>query len=121
MNSIERKILVRIGDLNPGRQHHRQMHQLMSRNMEVDHLITTAMKEGLAGLLYKYLLEADLLNTISLEQGKKLEQLYYQLLYTNLNLTHALKAVLYRLHQKDIQVVLLQGIDTTSKRHLGRM
>ncbi len=111
MNSIERKIIARISDLNPGRHHHRQMRKLMSQNMEVDHLITTVIKEGLVGLLYKNLLEADLLNSISFEQSKKLEQIYYQLLYTNLNLTHALKAVLHRLHQKNIQVVLLQGID----------
>jgi len=111
MNSQEWKILARISDLNPGRHHRAQVYQLLARNLDGNRLINTAIKEGLAGLLYKYLLEADLLNTLNREQSQKLAQIYYQLLYTNLNLTNALKKVLHRLHEKDIQVVLLQGID----------
>jgi hypothetical protein len=84
---------------------------LLSQNADVDHLIKTALKEGIAGLLYKYLLEADLLQTLSVEHKKKLESIYYQILYSNLKLTHALKTVLQQINQENIQVVLLQGID----------
>ena len=87
------------------------MHQLISQGVDVDHLIGTALKEGIAGLLYKYLLEGGLLHTLSVEYEKKLESIYYQILYANLRLTHALKTVLHQLNQKNIQVVLLQGID----------
>jgi hypothetical protein len=111
MNSIERKIFSQLGELKPDCHHQKQIRRLLARDVDVGHLIETALKEGIAGLLYKYLLEAGLLHTLSVEYRKKLESIYYQILYSNLRLTHALKAVLHRLHQKNIQVVLLQGID----------
>ena len=100
-----------VSDLNPDPQHRRQMVYLLTQCGDVDHLITTAIKEGLAGLLYKSLLEADLLDTLSPEQGQRLKNIYYRILSHNLRLTHDLKEVLHRLRQKRIQVVVLQGID----------
>ena len=111
MNSIERKILSRLGASKPDLHHQKQIRQLLSQSADVDHLIGTALKEGIAGLLYKYLLEAELLQTLSVEYEKKLESIYYQILYANLKLTHALKTVLHQFSQNNIQVVLLQGID----------
>ena len=111
MNSIERKIFSLLSDLKPDRYHQERMRQLLSMDVDVDHLIGTALKEGIAGLLYKYLLEAGLLHTLSLGYEKKLESIYYQILYSNLRLTHVLKTVLHQLNQKNVQVVLLQGID----------
>ena len=100
-----------VGDLNPDHQYHGQMRRLLSQCRDMNLLITTAIKEGLAGLLYKYLLEAKLLDALGFEQSQRLKNIYYQILYHNVRLTHDLKAVLHRLHQKEIQVVLLQGID----------
>ena len=100
-----------ISHLTPDPEHRGQMHHLLSKCSNRDLLIKIALKEGLAGLLYKYLLEAELLDTLSPEQGRRLENIYYQILSHNVRLTHDLKVVLHRLHQKEIQVVLLQGID----------
>jgi Uncharacterised nucleotidyltransferase len=100
-----------ISDLNPDPQHRGQMHHLLSQCRDIDHLITIALKEGLAGLLYKYLLEAKLLDALSFEQSQRLNNIYYRILSHNVRLTHDLKVVLHRFHQKGIQVVLLQGID----------
>ena len=72
MNSVERQIMAHISDLNPGGHHREQMRLLLSRNMDGDRLIITAIKEGVAGLLYKYLLEAELLGALSHKQRKKL-------------------------------------------------
>jgi hypothetical protein len=110
MNSFERKIFSRLGESKPDLHHQKQVQQLLSQGVDVDHLIETALNEGIAGLLYKYLLEAELLHTLSVEYKKKLERIYYQILYSNLKLTHALKTVLHQLNQNNIQVVLLQGI-----------
>lgn len=111
MNPIERKIFSRLGDLKPSYQSQKQIHQFLCRDADVYHLIKTALKEGIAGLLYQYLLETELLDRLSGEPRKKLEAIYYQILYSNLKLTHALKSILRQLKHQNIQVVLLQGID----------
>ena len=100
-----------VSELNPDPQHRGQMRHLLSQCTDMDLLIATAIKEGLVGLFYKYLLEAKLLDILGLEQSHRLKNIYYQILSQNVRLTHDLKAVLHRLHQNEIQVVLLQGID----------
>jgi hypothetical protein len=111
MNKTEQIIFSRLGDSKANLRHQRQMHQLLSQDVDVNHLIETALKEGIAGLLYKYLLEAGLLHSLGVEYERRLESIYYQILYSNLKLIHALKRVLHQLSQNNIQVVLLQGID----------
>jgi len=82
----------------------------MSHDVDVDHLIDMAIKEGLSGLVYKNLMESGMLETLGHKQRERLQYLYYQTVCLNLRLIHDLKEVLHLLNQKKIQVVLLQGI-----------
>ena len=82
----------------------------MSHDMDVDHLINMAIKEGMAGLLYKNLMKSGMLETLDHKQRERLQSLYYQTVVFNLKLIHDLKEILHLLNQKKIQVVLLQGI-----------
>ena len=75
-----------------------------------DLLIETAIREGLAGLLYKNLLDEDAFHVLSREQGERLESFYYKTLRFNLQLIRDLRQILCRLNEKGLDVVLLQGI-----------
>ena len=110
MNSIEQKILACSADLNPDLYQQQRMRHLMSHDIDVDHLINMAIREGLSGLLYKSLLKSSMLETLGHIQRERLQSLYYQTVVFNLKLIHDLKEVLHLLNQKNIQVVLLQGI-----------
>lgn len=110
MISIEQKILACSADLNPDPYQQQRMRHLMSHDIDVDHLINMAIKEGLGGLLYKSLMKSGMLETLEHRQRERLQSLYYQTVRFNLNLIHELKEVLHLLNQKKIQVVLLQGI-----------
>jgi len=82
----------------------------MSHEMDVDHLINMAIKEGLACLLYKNLLKSGVLDTLSYNQRETLRSLYHQTVLFNLKLIHDLNEVLHQVNQEKIQVVLMQGI-----------
>ncbi len=110
MISIEQKILACSTELNPDPYQQQRMRHLMSHDIDVDHLINMAIKEGLSGLLYKSLMKSSVLETLDHIQRERLQSLYYQTVVFNLNLIHELKEVLHLLNQKKIQVVLLQGI-----------
>lgn len=110
MHSIEQRILACATELNPDLYEQQRLHRTMSHDMDVDHLINMAIKEGLAGLLYKNLMKSGMLETLDHKQRERLQSLYYQTVLFNLKLIHDLKAVLHLLNQKKIQVVLLQGI-----------
>ena len=73
-------------------------------------LIEQAVREGVAGILYKSLLTSGALG--SLDQGDKetLKTFYYQTTRMNLLLMHALKQVLSQVNQRGIAVVVLQGM-----------
>jgi hypothetical protein len=110
MISIEQKILACSTELNPDPYQQQRMRHLMSHDIDVDHLINMAIKEGLSGLLYKSLMKSSVLETLDHIQRERLQSLYYQTVVFNLNLIHELKEVLHLLNQKKAQVVLLQGI-----------
>ncbi len=110
MISIEQKILACSTELNPDPYQQQRMRHLMSHDIDVDHLINMAIKEGLSGLLYKSLMKSGMLETLDHIQRERLQSLYYQTVVFNLNLIHELKEVLDLLNQKKAQVVLLQGI-----------
>ena len=110
MNSIEQKIFACSTELHPDPSQQLRMRHLMSRDMDVDHLINMAIDEGLAGLLYKNLMKSGTLETLGHKQRERLQSIYYQTVLFNLRLIHDLKEVLHLLNQKKIQVVLLQGI-----------
>jgi hypothetical protein len=110
MTSIEKKILACSTELNPDPNEQGRLRRTMSHDMDVDHLINMAIKEGMAGLLYKNLMKSGMLETLEHRQTERLQSLYYQTVVFNLKLIHDLKEVLHLLNQGKIQVVLLQGI-----------
>jgi len=110
MTSIEQKILACSTELNPDPREQQRMRQLMSVDMDVDHLINIAKREGLAGMLYKSLMKSGMLETLGHQQRERLQSLYSQTVFYNLKLIHDLKGILHLLNQKKIKVVLLQGI-----------
>jgi len=110
MTSAEQKILACVTELNPDSNQRQKMRQLMSHDVDVDHLISLAYREGLAGLLYKNLIKSGALESLSHEQKERLQTLYYQTVLSNSKLIQDLKEILHLLDKKNIRVVLLQGI-----------
>jgi hypothetical protein len=74
-------------------------------------LIEQAVREGVAGILYKSLLGSGRFESLDRFQRETLQTYYYQTIRFNLHLVHALKEVLHPASQKGPAVVLLQGID----------
>jgi hypothetical protein len=110
MTSAEQKILACTTELNPDSNQQKKMRKLMSLDVDVDHLINLAYREGMAGLLYKNLMKSDALESLGAEQRERLQTLYYQTVLSNLKLIQDLKEILHLLDKKKIKVVLLQGI-----------
>jgi hypothetical protein len=74
-------------------------------------LIEQAMREGVAGILYKSLLASGSLDSLDQRHRETLQAFYYQTLRMNLRLMHALKQVLSQVNQRGVAVVVLQGMD----------
>ncbi len=110
MTSTEQKILACSTELNPDYNQQEKMRQLMSHDVDVDHLISLAYREGMAGLLYKNLMKSGVLENLGHEQRERLQTLYYQTVLSNLKLIQDLKEILHLLDKKKIRIVLLQGI-----------
>ena len=110
MISNEHKILTGAADLDPAEAHLQAIRGWMSTINNTDHLINLAVKEGLAGFLYKSLLKAGLLEALVPQDKQRLYNNYYLTIRHNLKLIHALNEILEPLCQNDIQVVLMQGI-----------
>jgi hypothetical protein len=77
-------------------------------------LIEQAMREGVAGILYKSLLASGALESLGQEDREILRAYYYQTIQVNMRLLHALKQVLSQVNQRGFAVVLLQGMDLLS-------
>lgn len=110
MISIEQKILTCAMEPDPDSSQKQKLRQLMSHDIDADRLIHTAVKEGLAGLLYKSLMKSGALETFEHNQRERLQSLYYRTVVLNQKLIQDLKEVLFLLNQEGIHVVLLQGI-----------
>jgi hypothetical protein len=110
MTSIEQKILASAADLKPGADRLQRLRDLVHRSFDANQLLDIAIQNGVGGLLYRNLKKADALEQLGPEASQKLHSIYYQTVRLNLKLIHDLKAVLKRLNQKNINVVLLQGI-----------
>ena len=110
MTSTEQKILACSTELNPDSNQQEKMRQLMSHDVDVDHLISLAYREGMAGLLYKNLMKSGVLENLGHEQRERLQTLYYQTILSNLKLIQDLKEILHLLDKKKIRIVLIQGI-----------
>lgn len=88
-----------------------QFLELPLKGQDAGLLIHMAVKEGLAGILYKNLLKSGRLNSLNKEHQETLQSAYHRTLNLNLKLNNALKKILSALNQGGVQVVLLQGID----------
>ena len=108
MLSNELKILAWIGQLEPDDKYLQKIRGYMSTGIDTDHLIDLAVKERLAGFLYKNLCKADLLDTLKPHQKQRLYTTYYLTIRHNLKLIHALNEIIKPLIQRQVQVILLQ-------------
>ena len=110
MISNEHKILACAADFDPAEGDLQKIRGYMSTVTDTNHLIDLAVKEGLAGFFYKSLLKAGLLETLNPQHKQRLYTAYYLTIRHNLKLIHALNEILKPLMQKQIQVILMQGI-----------
>jgi len=74
-------------------------------------LTEQAMKEGVAGILYKSLLASGRFESLAQSNRQRLQAFYYQTLRMNLRLMHAFKALLYQANTQGVDVLVLQGMD----------
>ena len=110
MPSIENKILSCCAEIEPDRDRLQKVRGYMSNSVDMDRLIGQATIDGLGGFLYKSLLKAGLLETISPRHRQKLYTVYYLTVRNNVRFLHALNTVLEGLNQEGIDIVLLQGM-----------
>jgi hypothetical protein len=110
MLSIETRILTYCSDVDPGRDQLQKIRGAMSNSIDVDRLIDLAVKEGLGGFLYKSLMKAGLLESVTPQHKQRLYNIYYLTVRHNLKSFHALNTILEPLNQQGVQVVLMQGI-----------
>ena len=110
MMEVERQILSAACDIDPDPDQQEKLRRLVSHDFDARYLIDLAIKEGVGGLLHRNLKKAGALDSLDLEDGQRLQAIYYQTLQSNLKLIHELKRVLQKLNQENVQVVLMQGI-----------
>jgi len=110
MISNEHKILACAGQMEPGENDLQKLRGYMSTVRDTKRLIDQAVKEGMAGFLYKTLLKAGILESLNPHHKQRLYTTYYLTIRHNLKLIHALNEILCPLAQKQIQVILMQGI-----------
>jgi len=111
MDPIERKITALAAMVHLGPKRQKLLRRLLPLAADKDHLIDTAIREGLGGLFYKNFLNAGLLETLARRQREKLYFYYYSAVRCNLKLIRAFAEILERLDQRRIEVVLLQGME----------
>lgn len=110
MISNEHKILACAAQLEPDERKLQKFRGCMSTVLDANLLIELAVKEGMAGFLYKSLLKSGMLETLNPHHKQRLYTTYYLTIRHNLKLIHALNDILKSLVQKQVQVVLMQGI-----------
>ena len=112
---IEYQILLAASDSNPGSVQTEKLLGLLMHPFDQERLIDMAVSEGVAGLLYKNLKKAGVLGYLAHQHIQQLQSVYYLTVRFNLKLILALKEVLQQLNQKNIKVVLLQGMHLLQK------
>lgn len=110
MQPIEYQILLTASDVQPGDDLKDMLRALMAREFDQDRLVDMAIREGVAGLLYKNLKKTGVLGYLAHQHIQHLQSAFYLTLRFNLKLIYDLKEVLQQLNKKNIKVVLLQGI-----------
>jgi len=110
MPSIENEILSCCADIDPDEDQLQKIRGYMSNSVDMDRLIGQATMDGLGGFLYKNLMKAGLLETVSPQHKQKLYTVYYLTVRNSVRFLHALNTVLDGLNQEGIDIVLLQGM-----------
>jgi len=110
MPANEYSILLAACHIDPAGDHLERLQNLLMRPADGERLIELAVREGLAGLLYKNLIKAGFVKHWGPAQEQRLQSLYYLSVRNNLRLLHDLKEILQRLNRHATRVVLLQGM-----------
>jgi len=110
MPSSEIELLNCCADIDPEATQLQKLRGHLSNDLDMDRLTRRAALEGLGGFLYKNLLKAGLLESVSPRHQQKLYTLYYLTVRNNLRLMHALNIILDSLNREGIDIVLLQGM-----------
>ncbi len=110
MRSIEYQILLSASDVQPGDDLKNELSGLMAQEFDQGRLIDMAVREGVAGLLYKNLKKTGVLGYLEHQHIQELQASYYLTVRFNLKLIYDLKEILQNLNKKNVKVVLLQGI-----------
>jgi hypothetical protein len=110
MISLEEKMLVHSVVSYPTPVHQQKIQRIIHQDVDMDRVIDTAFKEGLAGFLYRSLMSSGVFDALTEDQKERLQSLYYNTVVFNLKRIHELGTVLTVLIQENIQVVLLQGV-----------
>jgi Uncharacterised nucleotidyltransferase len=110
MISPEGRILACAAALSVGPQHEDRLRGLMAGPVDGERLIEMAVREGLAGLLYRGLAQAETLESLGSAHRDRLQSLYYLTVVANVTLVHQLAAILEYINRENIQVVVLQGV-----------
>ncbi|MBW2029112.1 MAG: nucleotidyltransferase family protein [Deltaproteobacteria bacterium] len=108
--SPEQRILAGLSMPDPHPSMIKGLHTFTSSNLDLDGLIETSIKEGLACILYRNLERSGALGYLNPGQCEKLRSMYYQALTFNITLLHDLIEVLDGLNKRNTPVVLLQGM-----------
>jgi hypothetical protein len=111
MKSEIQNMLAISGDADLVFRNKSRLVEFLSRGASADLLVNLALKEGMAGILYKNFLKSEIFEFIDTRLQEKIQSQYYRTIYINLKLNHALKEILSPLDQNEVEVVLLQGID----------
>jgi len=110
MTPVKQDLLSLLAVTNPGIDQLLQIHRFLSADSNLDRKIDAFVHEGLGGLLYKNLLKSGAFEILDGHHQEKLRSLYYRSVRFNLLLINDLKKLLRILNQKNIRVLLLQGI-----------
>ena len=110
MKNTEYQILLAASDTNPDDGQSAKLLELMACHFDPDRLVKMALREGVAGLLYKNLKKIGVLGYLGHGQIERLQSFYYSAARLNLRLLYDLKEILQKLNQSKTRVVLLQGI-----------
>jgi hypothetical protein len=110
MSSIEYQILLAASRIESYEEQRQKLLGLITTHFDQDQLVEMAVREGVAGLLYKNLKKSGVLGYLKHQHIGRLQSAYYLTVRFNLKLIHDLKEVLQQLNKKNIKVVLLQGI-----------
>ena len=99
MASNEYQILLAACHIDSASDHMEKLQTLLARPVDGDRLIELAVKEGLAGFLYKNLIKSGFPKHLGAAQEERLQSLYYINVRNNLKLLHDLKEILQRLNR----------------------